>query len=232
VDVLVVDIGGTRVKLRASTSPETRRFRSAPDLGPAALVEQVLAHVDWHYDAVAIGFPGPVDANGPSGEPGNLGTGWIGFQFERAFGKPVRVVNDALLQALGAYDSGRMLFLGLGTGVGSALVTEHVLVPLELGSLPHPRGDTLFQQLGRDGLKRLGLQAWQQAIVEVVPMLREAFLADYVVLGGGNAKKVDPLPENTRRGGNEDAFTGGLRLWEETIEPHDRVPARVWRVVR
>jgi polyphosphate glucokinase len=143
VNVLVVDVGGTRVKMRASTSPETRRFRSAPDLGPAALVAQVLAHTaDWQYDAVAIGFPGPVEANCPSGEPGNLGSGWIGFDFERALGRPVRVVNDAVLQALGAYDSGRMLFIGLGTGVGSALVTEHVLVPLELGNLPHPGGDT------------------------------------------------------------------------------------------
>jgi polyphosphate glucokinase len=173
-----------------------------------------------------------VDANCPSGEPGNLGPGWIGFEFERALGKPVRVVNDAVLQALGAYDSGRMLFIGLGTGVGSALVTEHVLVPLELGNLPHPWGATLFEQLGRAGLKRLGDRKWREALVDILPMLRNAFMADYVVIGGGNAKKVDPLPENARRGGNADAFTGGLRLWEQTVEPHDRQPAKVWRVVR
>jgi len=232
-DVLVVDIGGTQVKMRTSAAAETRRFTSAADLGPAALVEQALQRSsDWQYQAVAIGFPGQVGDNCPVAEPGNLGTGWVGFDFERAFGKPVRVVNDAVLQALGAYDAGRMLFIGLGTGVGSALVTEHVLVPLELGNLPHPAGGTIFEWLGRDALKRLGKHAWRVALSDVVPILRDALSADYVVIGGGNAKKVDPLPANTRRGGNADAFTGGFRLWEETVEPHDRAPAKVWRVVR
>ena len=189
-DVLVVDIGGTQVKMRTSSSAETRRFASAADLGPAALVEQALQRSsDWQYQAVAIGFPGQVGDNCPVAEPGNLGTGWVGFDFERAFGKPVRVVNDAVLQALGAYDAGRMLFIGLGTGVGSALVTEHVLVPLELGNLPHPAGGTIFEWLGRDALKRLGKHAWRVALSDVVPILRDALSADYVVIGGGNARR-------------------------------------------
>ena len=229
----MIDIGGSGVKLGASTTSERRRFPSAANLGPQALVQRVHElTADWRYEVVAIGFPGTVDANRPAAEPGNLGNGWVGFDFQAAFDRPVRVVNDAVLQALGAYDAGRMLFIGLGTGVGSALVTEHVLVPLEVGNLQHPGGGTIFDWLGRDGMKRIGMAAWQQAIVEVIPMLREAFLSDYVVLGGGNAKKVDPLPPSTRRGGNSDAFLGGLRLWEETVEPHDRVPAQVWRVVR
>jgi polyphosphate glucokinase len=136
------------------------------------------------------------------------------------------------LKALGAYEAGRMLFIGLGTGVGSALITEHVLVPLELGCLPHPRGGSLFDQLGRHARKQNGHEAWKQAAIEVVPVLREAMLADYVVLGGGNGEKVDPLPPHTRRGSNEDAIRGGFRLWEEVVEPHDQKSAHVWRVVR
>ena len=232
-NVLVVDIGGSGVKLAASSTEETRRFKSGRALTPDRFVEQVKAETgDWSYDVLAIGYPGFVTANSPAAEPGNLGSGWVGFVFERAFGCPARVVNDAVLQALGAYAGGRMLFLGLGTGVGSALVTEHVLVPLELGSLPHTAGDTLVDRLGRDGRKRFGKEQWQQAVADIVPPLREAFLADYVTLGGGNAKHVNPLPPYTRRGGNRDAITGGCRLWEETVEPHDRAAAPAWRIVR
>jgi polyphosphate glucokinase len=233
VDVLVVDVGGSGVKLAVSHSEETRRFKSGEHLTPDDLVARVRESAgDWRYDVVALGVPGFVDGNRPGGEPGNLGPGWTGFDFERAFDRPVRVVNDAVMQALGAYGQGRMLFLGLGTGVGSALITEHVVVPLELGSLPHPSGGTVFDRLGRDGRKALGDAAWQQAVLEIVPVLREALLADYVVLGGGNARKVDPLPPDTRRGGNHDALTGGFRLWEELVEPHDRQASRVWRIVR
>ena len=231
-DVLVVDIGGTGVKLRASNVEETRRFKSGPSFTPDLLLEKLRAVAgDWRYDVVALGYPGAVNEHGPVAEPGNLGPGWVGFDFAKAFDRPVRVVNDAVMQALGAYDSGRMLFLGLGTGVGSALITEHVLIPLELGALPHMRGGTLFEQLGRAARKK-NATAWQEAIEEITPVLREAFSADYVVLGGGNGSKVDPLPALTRRGSNEDAIKGGFRLWEELVEPHDRQSARVWRVVR
>lgn len=185
----------------------------------------------WHYDAVSIGYPGRMAGEEAVAEPGNLGTGWVGFDFAEAFGRPVRMVNDAVLQAIGAYHGERMLFVGLGTGVGSALVTEHVAVPLELGDLPDGPGRTLFDSLGREGLERLGEERWQQIVLSVVPSLRRAFLADYVVLGGGNASRLATLPEATTCGGNDDAVEGGLRLWEQLVEPHDRAPAAVWRVV-
>ena len=232
-DVLVVDIGGTRVKLRASNADETRRFRSGPSFTPQLLVEELEAQTrDWHFDVIALGYPGKVHENAAVAEPGNLAAGWVGFDFAKALGRPVRLVNDAVMQALGAYESGRMLFLGLGTGVGSALITEHVLIPLELGSLPHMRGGTIVEQLGRAALKSNGRDAWQGAVAEITPVLRAAFSADYVVLGGGNARKVEPLPPCTRRGSNEDAIVGGFRLWEEFVEPHDRQAEQVWRVVR
>jgi polyphosphate glucokinase len=233
VEVLVIDVGGNGVKLTTSSVNGRRRFESGAHLTPQALVRQVQEHsADWSYDAISLGVPGLVRNNTLAAEPGNLGCGWVGFDFQGAFDRPTRVVNDAVMQALGAYETGRMLFLGLGTGVGSALVTEHVLVPLELGCLPYLNGSTIATRLGRSGLKRYGHSQWQQAVAEIVAALREAFLADYVMLGGGNARKVDPLPPDTRRGGNHNAFIGGFRLWEETIEPHDGSAAHIWRLVR
>jgi polyphosphate glucokinase len=230
--VLVVDVGGSHVKMLASGAAEPRRFDSSETLTPRALVEQVREQTaDWNYDVVSLGYPGAADARGPRREPGNLGEGWVGFDFSKAFGKPVRILNDAAMQALGGYDGGRMLFLGLGTGVGSALVTEHVVVPLELGCLPFCPGETLFDRLGSAGRDAFD-EAWVRDVTQVTTMLKEAFAADYVLLGGGNAKHVNPLPEGTRRGGNADAFTGGFRLWEEVVEPHDRRSSAVWRVVR
>jgi polyphosphate glucokinase len=232
-EVLVIDVGGTRVKLRASAADDTRRFLSGTALTPDVLVDTVteLTH-DWTYDVIALGYPGAVDETGPVAEPGNLAPGWVGFDFATRFARPVRIVNDAVMQALGAYQSGRMLFLGLGTGVGSTLISEHVVIPLELGSLPHMRGGTVVSHLGRAARKATGDAAWQAAVADIIPVLRAAFSADYVVLGGGNARKVDPLPADTRLGGNRDAIEGGFRLWEEVVEPHDRQSARVWRVVR
>jgi polyphosphate glucokinase len=186
----------------------------------------------WQYDVVSIGYPGRVGPDGPTDEPGNLGSGWVGFDFAQALGKPIRIVNDAVLQALGAYDGGRMLFLGLGTGVGSALISEHVAVPLELGDLPYGHNGTLMDTLGRDALERIGLDRWRETVLEVTPALRRAFLADYVVLGGGNAARVDTLPPDTLCGGNDDAIEGGLRLWRDIVEPHDKEPSPFWRVVQ
>ena len=200
-----------------------------PDVLMARIAEKT---THWNYDVVSIGYPGTVEGGKATAEPGNLGPGWVGFQFDTAFGRPVRVVNDAILQALGAYRTGRMLFLGLGTGVGSALVSEHVMIPLELGSLPHPSGGTLADHLGRAGRREHGHDVWQQDVLEIVPLLREAMASDYVVLGGGNGRKVDPLPPRTHRGGRHDAFEGGFRLWEEYVEPQDATPPPVWRVVR
>jgi polyphosphate glucokinase len=233
VDVLVVDIGGTNVKMLAEGQAEPRKFGSGPDLGPAEMVAQVKEMVaDWPHDVVAIGYPGKVGRNGPEAEPGNLAEGWVGFDFEEAFGKPVRLVNDAVLQALGAYEGGRMLFLGLGTGLGSALVTERVVIPLELGDLPYGARERMSDKVGKKGLERSGEQKWHVAVHKIVSSLKGAFLADYVVLGGGNAERVEPLPDGVRRGGNDDAFAGGFRLWEERVEPHDPPSSFAWRVVR
>jgi len=231
--VFVVDVGGSHVKLALAGREERARFDSCPTLTPTELLKRIAAELgSWQYDVVSIGIPGRVDATGPVSEPGNLGNGWVGFDFEKAFGKPTRIVNDAVMQALGAFDGGRMLFLGLGTGVGSALVTEHVAVPLELGELPYPPGKTLTHSLGREAFEELGLKRWQKVIDDVVPALRRALAADYVVLGGGLAAEVDPLPAKTRCGGNEDAVAGGERLWLEIIEPHDHdKPSSFWRVV-
>jgi polyphosphate glucokinase len=167
----------------------------------------------WNYEAVSIGYPGRVGLHGPSSEPGNLGSGWVGFDFPNAFARPVRVINDAAMQALGSYEGIRMLFLGLGTGLGSAMIAEKVILPLELGQILHKKGETLGEVLGRRGLKRIGKKAWRYAVAEVVPMLMNAFLVDEVVLSGGNAKLLNELPHGCRLGNNLMAFRGGFRLW-------------------
>jgi len=232
-DILIVDVGGTQVKLFATNGSRSARFDSNPTLTPEQLMTQTHALTrDWNYEVVSIGIPGPVDRRGIRGEPGNLGEGWIAFDFEQAFDRPVRVVNDAVLQALGAYHGGRMLFLGLGTGLGSTLVSEHVVVPLELGCLPIEAGETMADVLGAEGRERLGQEPWLKKVHHVIGVLEDATSADYIVLGGGNARHVDPLPPDTQRGGNEDSFEGGVRLWEDVVEPHDRPSAKAWRVVR
>jgi polyphosphate glucokinase len=238
--VLVIDLGGTHAKLLVTGQNEPRSFDSGPDLRPDEFVARIHdATTDWQYDAISFGYPGAVDANGPSADPGNLGKGWVGFDFEAALKHPIRFVNDAAMQALGAYEGGRMLFLGLGTGIGSTLVANQVVVPLELGCLPGSIAtgggsptSTLFERLGREALERDGEEAWVRGVHRTVEVLREAMAANYVTLGGGNAKLIDPLPPRTRRGGNEDAFTGGFRLWEEPVTVHDnhRQPG-IWRVV-
>jgi polyphosphate glucokinase len=187
---------------------------------------------DWAFDAVSIGYPGAVGPEGPVEEAGNLGPGWVGFDFEAALRRPVRVVNDAALQALGNYDGGRMLFLGLGTGLGSALVAERVVIRLELGSLHHRTSGTIADRLGADGLADAGQAAWRATTLNVVAMLGKALSADYVVLGGGNASKVAPLPEGIRLGAADAAFIGGVRLWQQQVEHHDGPPSSTWRILR
>jgi predicted NBD/HSP70 family sugar kinase len=231
-NVLVIDVGGSSVKMAATGRAAPVRVRTGRRFSPSELVARVREVTSgWRYDVVALGYPGLVDATGPVEEPGNLGHGWVGFDFAAALGRPVRIANDAVLQALGAYAGGRMLFLGLGTGVGSALVAEQVAIPLELGSLSCGRR-TLAERLGKLGLKRYGAPAWRRGVRAATTNLRQAFAADYVVLGGGNASRMHPLPDGARLGGNDDAIQGGFRLWEEEIEPHDRRPLPVWRVVR
>jgi polyphosphate glucokinase len=231
--VLVIDAGGTGVKFRVSTGAEIRRFRSGPALTPETFVAEVHDRTtDWAYDVVSIGYPGAVAGGAAVGEPGNLAAGWVGYDFAAAFQRPGRLANDAILQALGAYRGGRMLFLGLGTGVGSAVVSEHVLMPLELGCLPHPDGGTLFDHLGRAGRKRRGHAAWQADVLTLAPQLRSAMAADYVVVGGGNGRKLESLPPEMYYGDRHDAFEGGIRLWEEFVEPHDAAPSGAWRILR
>jgi polyphosphate glucokinase len=214
--VLVIDVGGSKVKVLATGHSEPRKATSGSKLTPPRLVAlvQEIAH-DWDYDAISIGIPGLVGASGPRSEPGNLGPGWVGFDYAAAFGMPVRIVNDAAMQALGCYEGGRMLFLGLGTGLGSALIVENTLITLELGLVRLGKRPQLGQILGREGLERLGRTEWRNAVNEIAPALMAAFVADYVVLGGGNAKKLDrkALPPGVRLGHGLTAFRGGLRLW-------------------
>jgi len=212
--ILVIDIGGTKVKMLATGQTEPLRFPSGKEFTPARLVETAQKHSKgWDYEAIAIGYPGLVGSHGPRSEPGNLGPGWVGFDFAAAFGKPVKMTNDAAMQALGSYEGGRMLFLGLGTGLGSTLITGHMVIPLELGRMIYDNDRTLGEVLGRQGLRRLRKTAWRKAVTRTVTALMHAFVADYVVIGGGNAKNVKELPPGARLGNNLTAFRGGFRLW-------------------
>jgi polyphosphate glucokinase len=212
--ILAIDIGGSKFKMLATGRTEPRRGRSGPGFTPQQLVASVreLA-ADWEYDAVSVGYPGQVGDHGPRAEPCNLGAGWVGFDFAAAFDRPVRIINDAAMQALGSYDGGRMLFLGFGTGLGSALIAENVMVPLELGNIPEPGGSTLGIILGRRGLRAMGKKRWRRAVSWAVPALMASMLADYVVLGGGNAKHIKEQPPGSRLSNNLTAFRGGFRLW-------------------
>ena len=213
-NILTIDVGGHQVKVMTSRARQKRRFSSGPHLSPKEMVKKVKDITkDWSYDVISVGYPGPVVRNRPFAEPYNLGRGWVGFDFARAFNRPTRVVNDAFMQALGSYKGGRMLFLGLGTGLGSAMIVNGVPVPMELGHLPYRRGKTFEDNVGAAGLKRLGKKKWQRRVADVVERLATALEPDYVVLGGGNAEKIDPLPRRTRRGKNSDAFAGGFKLW-------------------
>jgi polyphosphate glucokinase len=213
-NILVIDVGGTHVKLRLQGEGEVRKCPSGPTLTPAAMIDKVReAAAGWSYDRITIGYPGPVVDGVIQREPVNLGKGWMGFNFAEAFKHPVKLINDAAMQALGSYDGGHMLFLGLGTGLGSALVYNQFLLPMELGHLPYKKGLTFEEYVGQAGMKRLGHRKWEHAVFDVVARLRNAFMADYVVLGGGNVKKLDELPPSSRMGDNSNAFLGGVRLW-------------------
>jgi polyphosphate glucokinase len=213
--ILAVDIGGTNVKLLLSGESAPRKFPSGKDLTPAKMVSAVKALTkDWRYEGVSIGFPGRTGRTGPTCEPGNLGKGWVGYDFSAAFDRPVKIANDAAMQALGSYDGGRMLFLGLGTGLGSAMIADQTISPFELGDLPWRRDrETLGHALSSRGLERVGSRAWRKMVHFAAGRLMKAFLVDYVVLGGGNAKKLKQLPHGLRLGHNQTAFRGGFRLW-------------------
>jgi polyphosphate glucokinase len=216
--ILVIDIGGSHVKALLSGRRTPAKVSSGPDLTPRQMADRIREATDgWRYDMVTIGFPGPVVRGRIAREPVNLGRGWVRFDFERTFGKPVRLINDAAMQALGSYRGRRMLFLGLGTGLGTTLVRDGVVVPLELGHLPYKDGQSYEDYVGEAGLARLGKKKWRRHVADVVERLAAALVVDYTVLGGGNVRLLDELPARTRRGRNANAFLGGFRLWEDDV---------------
>ena len=213
--ILVIDVGGTHIKVLATGQRTEREILSGPTMTARKMVREVRrATKDWKYDVISIGYPGPVTHGHPLREPHNLGRGWVGFDYAKAFGRPVQMINDAAMQALGSYRGGRMLFLGLGTGLGSAMIVDEILEPMELAHLPYRKGHTYEHYLGSRGLKRLGKMKWRRHVTDVVRRLRDALEADYVVLGGGNSKLIKKLPPSTLLGDNHNAFIGGFRLWE------------------
>lgn len=216
--VLAVDVGGSHVKvLVSSAGHERRRFASGSKLGPKEMVERVRAITqDWSYEVVSVGIPSPVHGDRVVSDPVNLGPGWVSFDLEAAFERPTKVANDAAMQALGSYEGGKMLFLGLGTGLGSALVVDGTVVPMELGHLPF-RKATFEDYVGERGRLRFGKKKWEKAVGETIERLTAALEPDYVVIGGGNAKKLDALPPNARLGANDNAFVGAFRLWDEAM---------------
>jgi polyphosphate glucokinase len=218
--VLVIDVGGTHVKVLATGEKQPRKLPSGPEMTASKMVGIVkkLA-AGWKFDCITLGYPGPIINGRPLREPHNLGGGWVGFDFNKAFGCPVKIINDAAMQALGSYKSGRMLFLGLGTGLGSAMIVDGILEPMELAHLIYKKGKTYEDYLGLRGLERLGKKKWRKYVAKVTAKLKTALEADYVVLGGGNCKKLSELPPGARLGNNENAFRGGFRLWEKEPGP-------------
>jgi polyphosphate glucokinase len=224
--VLVIDIGGTHVKLMISRR-EKRKFDSGPRLSPRQLIARVKKTAEgWDYDVISIGFPAPVKNGRIAGEPKHLARGWVGYNFTRSLGRPTRVMNDAAMQALGSYRGGRMLFLGLGTGLGSALVWNKNVLPLELGDLPY-EGGIIEEVLGKPGLELLGKKIWEREVHFCVAQLKRSLIADYVMLGGGNAKALSELPDGAELGHNRNAYLGGVRMWE--TEPRTKRPK--WNVI-
>lgn len=221
-EVLVIDVGGSSIKLWHTAHEEHLKFSSGKTMTPERMLEQVREQAaDWTWEAIALGLPCRVSNGRPVEDPENLGPGWVGYNFAAAFGQPVRIMNDAALQALGSYDGGRMLFLGLGTAVGSAYIAPHLVLSLDLGRMMY--GDQrLFELLGDGGFADLGAKKWQAVVHEILPALKAALMADYVVLGGGSVKRLDDLPDSTRRGHNRTVVEGGRRLWEELPDPTEK----------
>ncbi|MCC2112803.1 MAG: ROK family protein [Hyphomicrobiales bacterium] len=221
--VLAIDIGGTHVKFKLSPDPERREFDSDTKLTAAVMVERVKEMTsDWDYEVVSIGYPGPVAGNRPIAEPHNLGRGWRGFDFAKAFARPAKIVNDAAMQAIGSYEGGRMLFLGLGTGLGSAMIFDGIVEPMELAHLPWRKGKTYEELLGLKALTKAGKKKWRKRVADAVAQLSAALEPDYVVLGGGNAAKLKKLPPRTKLGDNDNAFIGGFRLWDDRFGGNTR----------
>jgi polyphosphate glucokinase len=217
--VLVIDIGGTHIKVASTDRRDSLKIASGPTMTAELMTQQVLAATEgWKYDCISIGYPGPVVHDHPLAEPHNLAAGWIDFSYQKVFGKPIRFINDAAMQALGGYRGKRMLFLGTGTGLGSALVFDGVVVPLELAHLPYKNGRTYEEYIGVAGLNRRGKRRWRKSVLDIIGRLQAAFICDYVLLGGGNAKLMKNLPPHVILGANSNAVEGGLRLWQNPDE--------------
>jgi predicted NBD/HSP70 family sugar kinase len=214
--ILVVDVGGSHIKALLTGKRKPVKIPSGPRLTPRAMVRDIrTATSGWRYDRVTIGYPGPVIRGRIVRDPWNLARGWKGFDFRRAFGRPVRIINDAAMQALGSYQGGRMLFLGLGTGLGCAMVLDGTIVPLEVSHLPYKSGLSYEDYLGEAGMKRFGKHAWRKHVATVTALYMDAFAVDYIVLGGGNVRHLKTMPKHTRQGNNANAFRGGFRLWAD-----------------
>jgi polyphosphate glucokinase len=215
--ILAIDVGSTHVKVKCSTGDDVRKLPSGRKMTADHMVAAVQELTqDWDYDVISIGFPGPVIHGKIPHEPGRIGPGWVHYDFEKAFGRPVKIINDAVMQAIGSYESGRMLLLDLGTGLGTAMMVDGVVQPLEMGHLPYKKGHTYEEYVGLRGLKRLGKRRWRKAVAKVAEDLSVALEPDYVVLGGGNAKFLKALPVNGRLGSNANAFIGGFRIWTDS----------------
>ncbi len=221
--ILIIDIGGTNIKVASSDKLVPIKIPSGPTMTAEQMTKDVLAATkDWDYDRISIGYPGPVVHDHPLAEPHNLAVGWIDFPYKKAFGKPLRFINDAAMQALGGYKSGRMLFLGIGTGLGSAMIFDGVVIPLELAHLPYRKGRTYEDYVGLRGLERRGAERWRKSVLDVIERLRAALVCESVLLGGGNAKLMENLPSHVTLGTNSNAIEGGIKLWQDM---HDSATA-------
>jgi polyphosphate glucokinase len=217
--ILIIDIGGTNIKVASSDKPVPIKIPSGPTMTAEQMTNDVLAATKgWAYDCISIGYPGPVIHDHPLAEPHNLAAGWIGFPYQKAFGKPLRFINDAAMQALGGYKGGRMLFLGIGTGLGSAMIFDGVVIPLELAHLPYRKGRTYEEYVGLAGLELRGEKRWRKSVLDVIERLRAALVCDSVLLGGGNAKLMKDLPDHVILGANSNAIDGGIKLWQDVSD--------------
>ena len=218
-EVLIIDIGGTHIKVASSDNRVPLKIVSGPAMTATQMAQQVLAATKgWKYDCVSIGYPGPVVHDHPLAEPHNLAPGWIDFPYQKTFGKPIRFINDAAMQALGGYRGGRMLFLGVGTGLGSAMIFDGVVIPLELAHPPYKKGHTYEEYAGLVGLEARGKKRWRKSVLDIIARFQAAFVCDYVLLGGGNAKLMTNLPPHVILGANSNAVEGGVRLWQDPDE--------------
>jgi polyphosphate glucokinase len=218
--ILVIDIGGTNIKVASSDKRVPIKIPSGPTMTAEQMTKDVLAATQgWAYDCISIGYPGPVVHDRPLAEPHNLAPGWIGFPYQKTFGKPLRFINDAAMQALGGYKGGRMLFLGIGTGLGSAMIFDGVVIPLELAHLPYRKERTYEDYVGLRGLERRGAERWRKSVLDVIERLRAALICDSVLLGGGNAKLMENLPSHVTLGANSNAIDGGIKLWQDVSDP-------------